>query len=115
MALKQFILALAVAITMMIFAVSVITDNPNKGNLVHFIATIVLGCASIPILLGTIHPLLAIFLVGFIGFAVAIIVQSLIRLKGWLSALAAFSLVILIVLNTLGFVIWSTGHVEGYF
>ena len=101
MTLKQFIPALAIAITMTIFATSIIIDNPNNRNFVPFIATIVLGCVSVPILLGTIHPLIAIFLVGFIGFAATIIVQSLMRLKGWLPALSAFSLVILIVLNTL--------------
>src|SRR5262249_3215251 len=104
-----------VAIIMMIFAASIIIDNPNNRNVIPIIATIVLGLASIPILLGTIHPIIAILLLGVIGFGIVVFIQTLLKLRGWLPALLMFSLVILIVLNTLGLIFWSTGHVEGYF
>ena len=79
MILRRFRPTLAVALIMMICAVVVIIDNPNHGNFLSIIATIVLGFGSIPILLGTIHPFVVIVLVGFVGFITAVSAETRVR------------------------------------
>ncbi|MBA3869432.1 MAG: hypothetical protein H0X30_09775 [Anaerolineae bacterium] len=111
--LAKFKLALTIGVLIAILGLVVAIDHPNNGNVVPVIAAIILGCGTI--LIETIRPVIAIPLLGFIGFAIVVTTHNLVKWKKWLEAPIAISLAILIILNVIGLFLWATGHVEGYF
>ena len=111
MILRSYKYPLVIAATIAILGLLIVIDNPNNGNFVTVIALLVLGCGSI--LVETIHPIVAISLLGLIGFFAAVTIQGLVKWKKWLEAPIAWILMILIVFNTCGFIIWATGRAEG--
>jgi hypothetical protein len=99
------------ALLYLILGAVVIVFPPNYYGFTS-LAAILLGFGYlIPSILS---PLVSLLILGAIGFIFGLISEFLWNWKHWARGILVLGIPLLLILNTLSFIIWSYGNVEGH-